>query len=321
MIVVTGANGFIGSVLAKDLNKEGLNNLLCVDTVTLEERSELLKNVNYDLFLHSEEFLNNINEHPIQAIFHIGACSSTTETDEDFLKRNNTEYTKTLFKYCCEKNIPFIYASSAAVYGDGENGFEDTKPSKGYSALNLYGWSKLKFDIWAEEQNKFPPKWFGFRFFNVYGPNEYHKDNMASVVFKAFNQISETNRLKLFKSHKPEYKDGEQLRDFVYVKDVSRWMIEAYKSPKIENGIYNMGFGTERSWLNLAQSVFDSLDKPLDIDWIEIPESIRDQYQYFTKANMNKLTSQGLSQPQWSLEKGISDYVKNYLKKESPYYE
>ncbi|MCB0411996.1 MAG: NAD-dependent epimerase/dehydratase family protein, partial [Bdellovibrionales bacterium] len=207
---------------------------------------------------------------------------------------------------------------SGAVYGDGSKGFDDTKPSTTYTPLNPYGESKRAADIWIEEQtpaNK-PTHWYGLRFFNVYGPNEYHKGDMASVVYKAFLQVGESGRLRLFRSHNPAYDDGHQMRDFVYIRDICSWMIDLYESKSVQSGIYNLGYGKARTWLDLATQVFKSMDRPLDIDWIDIPESIRNQYQYFTKAEMSKLLSQGLKDPQWPLESGVEEYVEQFLMKD-----
>jgi ADP-L-glycero-D-manno-heptose 6-epimerase len=249
----------------------------------------------------------------------MGACSSTTETDEEYLKRNNIEYTQKLWEFCARKGKPYIYASSGATYGDGKLGFDDATPPETFKPLNLYGWSKLKFDIWAMQQTQTPSRWYGLRFFNVFGPNEYHKGEMSSVAFKAFNQIRETGKLKLFVSHNPDYKDGEQLRDFVYVKDITRWMWEIMNKPAMKSGIYNMGYGKARTWLDLAKATFQATGKPMQIDWIQVPANIRDQYQYFTEAKMDRLMGQGLSKPEWPLEKAIPDYVNGYLKAKDPY--
>ncbi len=323
MILVTGSNGFIGSVLARQLNDLGHKDLIVSDMVNKLTRPELMAKMQYAKEIHADqliEFLSNDqNVDLLKVIFHMGACSSTTETDEAYLDRVNTNFTKQLFTIAQKRKIPFIYASSAAVYGDGNKGFDDRGSSKDYQPLNLYGWSKLKFDVWLEDQmDQLTAPVYGLRFFNVYGPNEYFKEAMASLVFKAFHQINETGRLKLFRSHREDYKDGEQLRDFVYVKDICRWMIELYQNPQAPSGIYNMGYGQARSWLDLAKAVFKAVDKSLDIDWIDIPESIRQQYQYFTEANIEKLQSHGLSSPQWSLEDGVTDYLKNYLSKDDP---
>ncbi len=321
MLIVTGANGFIGSALIWELNRAGFEDILCVDPVSLEERGELLKPLKYTQIFDKYEIFDYLKKHSpnINAVFHIGACSSTTETNEAFLKENNTDYSKLFFNYCTEKDIPFIYASSAATYGDGSLGFSDLTDSSNLAPLNLYGWSKLNFDIWALQQPNTPRRWYGLRYFNVYGPNEYHKKDMASVVYKAFHQIKKNGSLKLFKSHDVKYEDGKQLRDFVYIKDVTRWMLEFLNNTHAESGIYNMGFGKAQTWLDLATATFKHTGEPLNIDWIEIPENIREQYQYFTEAKMDKHKSQGLSDPEWSLEVGIKDYVSNYLLSESPY--
>ena len=328
MHIVTGANGFIGSAFVRELNDHGIHNIVAVDPVTIKERPELLKDKKYELFLTEKEFLVWIqkpeNNKKIKAIFHIGACSSTTEKNWDYLYENNTQYTQKLFIAAAELGVPFFFASSGAVYGDGSNGFDDQKNPKIYKPLNLYGRSKSEFDIWALEQTKTPPQWFGFRYFNVYGPNEYHKGDMSSVVFKAFTQIKKNGSLKLFRSHNPDYKDGEQLRDFVYVKDITRWMFEIYESiekqpKKFKSGIYNLGAGRARTWLDLANATFKELGLTTNIDWIDVPADIRNQYQYFTEAKMTSLWQQGLSQPQFQLEIGIHDYLQSYLTKKNPY--
>lgn len=322
MFIITGANGFIGSVLVWELNQAGIEDITCVDAVSLKNRPGPLKNRKYSqFFMHNQlfsELENSDFSRRIKCIFHLGACSDTTEMDVQFLKENNTEYTNNLFTFCTRNNIPFIYASSGAIYGDGHQGFDDSTPSTQFSPLNPYGQSKLNSDIWCEKQSSTPPRWYGLRFFNVYGPNEYHKKEMRSLVHKAYNQILETGRLKLFRSHRPDYQDGQQKRDFVYVKDITRWMLELYQTESITSGIYNLGFGSARTWIDLATAVFDNLNIPLNIDWMDIPENIRHQYQYFTEANINKLKEQKLSPPQWPLEKGVKDYI-SLLKRENPF--
>lgn len=317
MWILTGANGFIGSALLSELNTRGIKDLVITDTVRPEERPDLLKGKFYSQFFHTDELFDALLDQSlakdVKGVVHMGACSSTTEMDVDFLKRNNTEYTKKLFEFCTKQNIPYIYASSGAVYGSGERGFDDSHSSEGFAPLNPYGWSKLNFDVWAEKQAQTPPAWYGLRFFNVYGPNEYFKEAMASLVFKAFHQIQSTGQLKLFKSHRDDYEDGKQLRDFVYVKDITRWICELMDGLPAQSGIYNMGHGKARTWLDLAEASFKALEKPLKIEWIDIPENIRNQYQYFTEAKMEKLISEGLSQPKWSLEDGVKDYIANYL--------
>lgn len=317
MWILTGANGFIGSALLSELNKRGVKDLIITDTVRPEDRSQLLQGKSYSHFFHTDELFDALLDQSlakdVKGVVHMGACSSTTEMDVEFLKKNNTEYTQKLFEFCTKKNIPYIYASSGAVYGSGDRGFDDSHHSEGFTPLNPYGWSKLNFDVWAEKQTQTPPAWYGLRFFNVYGPNEYFKEAMASLVFKAFHQIQSTGQLKLFKSHRSDYEDGKQLRDFVYVKDITRWICELMDGLPAQSGIYNMGHGKARTWLDLAEAAFKALDKPLKIEWIDIPENIRNQYQYFTEAKMEKLISEGLSQPEWSLEDGVKDYVTNYL--------
>lgn len=320
MIIVTGANGFIGSVLVRDLNARGRTDIVCVDTVRPEERRGPLTKCLYHSFVHTDDLPSWLADRPgrIEVIFHMGACSSTTEKNWDYLYANNTLYTQKLFEFCTHHRIPFYYASSAAIYGGGEKGFDDATSTDQFKPLNLYGKSKWMFDIWASEQHETPLHWAGFRFFNVYGPNEYHKGNMASVVYKAYHQIRETGSLKLFKSYKKEYADGHQLRDFVYVKDVTRWMIEFWKNPAAQSGIYNMGYGKARTWLDLAHAVFSAMEKPVNIEWIEMPEDIRPQYQYFTEAVMRRLFEQKISPAAYSLEAGVHDYIKEYLSQSDP---
>ena len=318
MIVVTGATGFIGSVLLWELNKKGITNVLCVDPVSKEVRPGILDKRRYREFMDHRKFLNYLKKGPkIQWIIHMGACSSTTEINIDFLKENNTLYTKKLFEFCRDHNTSFIYASSGACYGNGHLGFDDQTNPELLKPLNPYGDSKINFDRWVLKQKKFPKFWMGLRFFNVYGPNEYYKKNMSSVVFKAYHQIKANGVVKLFRSHNPEYKNGEQLRDFIYVKDISRWIMEILEG-RGYSGIYNMGFGEARSWFDLAKNVFKNMNVNMNIEWVDIPENIRSQYQYFTKAEMKRFFNQGFSQPHWSLEKGIADYIQ-YLKKEDPF--
>jgi ADP-L-glycero-D-manno-heptose 6-epimerase len=319
MIIVTGANGFIGSALVWELNQAGRKDIVCVDTVSPAERPEPLRNLSYTRFFKKDEIWAFLETHEarkhVEAILHMGACSSTTELDVDFLNENNVEYTRRLWEWCAGNSKTYIYASSAAVYGDGEKGFDDATPPAEFKPLNPYGESKAAFDRWAVQQTKTPPLWVGLRFFNVYGPNEYHKGSMSSVVFKAFNEIGSTGQLKLFKSHNPKYEDGKQLRDFVYVKDITRWILEIMTKSGMKSGIYNMGFGEARTWLDLAGATFKAVAKPMKIDWIEIPEVLRARYQYYTQAKIDRLLALGLSKPQWPLERGVEDYVTNYLKK------
>ncbi len=324
MIIVTGANGFIGSALVRDLNNRGQKDLICVDIAGLKERSEPLAQKTYSRFFEANAFLDwlagSTESQNVKAVFHMGAISSTTETDWDKLVKNNIVLSQILFDFCTLKKIPFIYASSGAVYGGGEKGFDDAKDPKEFTPLNLYGRSKRDFDIWALSQKKAPPMWAGLRFFNVYGPNEYHKGDMASVVYKSFLQIRSSSKMKLFKSHNERYKDGEQFRDFVYVKDITRWMCEIYEQNKLPPGIYNLGFGKARTWLDLGRAVFANMNISPTIDWVDVPANIRNQYQYFTEAKMDRAFNAGLSKPEFSLELGIQDYLKSYLMTNAPYY-
>lgn len=318
MIIVTGATGFIGSAMIWQLNQRGESSIMAVDTIPPSVKPGPLSKRRYDRFLLKDQLWDFLDKTKVQAVVHMGACSSTTELNTAFLYENNFLYTQRLWKWCASNHVPFLYASSGAVYGDGQNGFDDSKLSDLFKPLNPYGESKAMFDRWVEnEKPPAPPVWYGLRFFNVYGPNEYLKGDMASVVFKAFHQIRETGRLKLFKSHRPDFKDGEQLRDFVYVKDIIRWMdellIRAQTPEPAASGIYNMGFGKARSWNDLAKATFTSLGRPLQIDYIDIPSDMRPRYQYFTEASLDRLMSLKLSPPRWSLESGVLDYVKNHL--------
>jgi ADP-L-glycero-D-manno-heptose 6-epimerase len=331
MIIVTGATGFIGSAMVWQLNNRGISSILAVDTVPPSVRPGPLSNRRFDRFIEKDDFwayLENVKlKASVTAVVHMGACSSTTELNTAFLKENNFLYTKKLWQWCAENQKPFIYASSGAVYGAGDQGFDDGSPSKNFKPLNPYGESKAMFDRWVENEilnpsALTPPYWYGLRFFNVFGPNEYLKADMASVVFKAFHQIRNTGRLKLFKSHRADYKDGEQLRDFVYVKDIVRWMDELVLRATgqsvsgldpAQSGIYNMGFGKARSWNDLASATFRALEKPVAIDYIDIPVDMRPRYQYYTQANMVRLIGLKLSHPEWPLEKAVQDYVANHL--------
>jgi ADP-L-glycero-D-manno-heptose 6-epimerase len=319
MVIVTGANGFIGSALVWELNQAGRKDIICVDTVSLKERSELLQKRQYARFLGKDDIWKFLEQPETiaatEVILHMGACSSTTELNVAFLNENNVEYTRGLWQWCVQNKKKFIYASSGAVYGDGSNGFDDASPSATFKPLNPYGESKAAFDRWAEKETQTPPLWLGLRFFNVYGPNEYKKGDMASVVFKAFGQIRDTKSLNLFRSHNPDYQDGKQMRDFVYVKDITRWILELITKPGVRSGIYNMGYGQARPWLDLATATFKTMNVPLKINWIDVPVEMRPRYQYFTEAKMSRLMSLGLSKPQWPLEKGVADYVGHYLAK------
>lgn len=316
MVIITGANGFIGSAMVWEMNQKGVPVIAAVDTVGREVRPDLLAEKKYSHFLLKDQLWDFLHLPSTIAkvswIIHMGANSSTTETNTEHLWENNTFYTQRIFEWCATHQKNLIYASSAATYGKGELGFDDFVDSEQLRPLNLYGESKVKLDRWAVKQGQTPAHWYGLRFFNVYGPNEHHKEAMASLVYKAFHQIKENSSLKLFKSYLPAYKDGEQMRDFVYVKDVVGWMAELMlKKPK--SGIYNMGFGQSRTWNALGDATFSALQKPSQIQYIDMPENIRNQYQYYTKSNMQTWFAQGLSAPQWTLEEGVRDYIQTYL--------
>jgi len=314
-IIITGAAGFIGSCLVEKLNEEGLTDLILVDDFTKIEKKGNLKGKNFSAKIERTDFFNWLNENnkEIDFIFHIGARTDTTEFDKSIFDELNVNYSKKIWGISSEYKIPLVYASSAATYGLGEYGYEDNHEvvSK-LKPLNPYGDSKNDFDKWALEQQNQPPFWAGLKFFNVYGPNEYHKGRMASVIFHAFHQISVNNRMKLFRSHNPKYKDGGQLRDFIYVKDLINVCFFLLKSQP-ESGIYNLGSGTARTFNDLAISTFNALNKAIEIDFIDTPLDIRDKYQYFTEANMSKLKNSGYQDEFYTLEEGVFDYVTNYL--------
>ncbi len=315
MIVVTGAAGFIGSCLVSRLNAAGCTSLILVDDFSDEIKNLNLKNKKYRSRIHRDDFDSWLEQYgkDVKVVFHIGARTDTTEFDIEIFNKLNLNYSKAVWNTCVKHSIPLVYASSAATYGLGEFGYEDEHSlvSK-LVPLNPYGNSKNDFDKWVLLQNEAPPFWYGLKFFNVYGPNEFHKGRMASVIFHAVKQIYENAEMKLFRSHKPEFKDGEQLRDFIYVKDVIEVCLFLYKTlPK--SGLYNLGTGQCRSFLDLAKSTFKALAKPSAISFVDTPIDIRDKYQYFTEANMTKLKSVGYTNEFYSLENGITDYVKNYL--------
>ncbi len=313
-IVVTGAAGFIGSVLANYLNINNLDNIIIVDDFTKIEKLPNYNTLPYDR-IEREQFIDWLDKHhnDIDTVIHLGARTDTTEFDYSVFEKLNLNYSKNIWNICTNYGIDLYYASSAATYGDGALGYnDDLEIIDKLQPLNPYGLSKNEFDKWAIKQINKPKHWAGFKFFNVYGPNEYHKKRMASVVFHGYNQIKDEGKIKLFKSHRPDYKDGEQKRDFVYVKDVIKvlfWFLEH----RPENSIYNLGTGTARSFIDLAKSIFSAMNINENIEFIDMPKDIRDKYQYFTEANMTKLHNIGYNYSFYSLENGISDYVKNYL--------
>lgn len=317
MIVVTGAAGFIGSYLCEVLNAKGFNNLILVDDFSKQEKIANHENLNSYQKIERSKFISWLNstEETIDFIFHLGARTDTTEFRWEILEELNLAYSKAIWQLCASKNIPLVYASSAATYGNGEFGYDDnTEILDKLVPLNPYGDSKNEFDKWVIKQDIHPPFWAGLKFFNVYGPNEYHKGRMASVIFHAFNQIQEKGEMKLFRSHNPEYTDGGQLRDFIYVKDIASVCL-FLMNEKPTSSIYNLGSGTARTFLDLAMATFTALNKSLNISFIDTPEDIRDKYQYFTEANMTKLIAAGYSSPFTTLESGVKDYVQNYLLK------
>ena len=313
-IVVTGAAGFIGSVLANYLNINNLDNIIIVDDFTKLEKLPNYNTLPYDR-IERDQFIDWLDKHhnDIDTVIHLGARTDTTEFDYSVFEKLNLNYSKNIWNICSNYGIDLYYASSAATYGDGALGYnDDIELIDRLQPLNPYGLSKNEFDKWAIKQINKPKHWAGFKFFNVYGPNEYHKKRMASVVFHGYNQIKDEGKIKLFKSHRPDYKDGEQKRDFVYVKDVIKvlfWFLEH----RPENSIYNLGTGTARSFIDLAKSIFSAMNIKENIEFIDMPKDIRDKYQYFTEANMTKLHNIGYNYSFYSLENGISDYVKNYL--------
>jgi len=314
-IIVTGGAGFIGSNLVAELNARGEKDILIVDHLGSSEKWKNLRGLQFEGFQDKKEFrenfLNDLVE-PAEIVFHLGACSATTETDADYLMDNNYLYTRALCEWSLTNESRFIYASSAATYGNGEQGYsDDDAVTPTLTPMNMYGYSKQLFDLWAMEHGLFN-EIAGLKYFNVYGPNEYHKGDMRSVVHKAFEQIRDTGGASLFKSYRPDYADGEQVRDFIYVKDAVNVTLFFMENPDAA-GLFNCGTGKARSWNDLAKSVFAALNKKSNIKYIEMPEHLKNQYQYHTEAVMQKLKAAGYAKPFQSLEDGVRDYVQNHL--------
>ena len=315
MIVVTGAAGFIGSCLVSRLNKAGYEDIVVVDDFSKTEKAKNLEGKIITAKVGRKDFIKWLADfgQEVEFIYHIGARTDTTEFNKAIFDELNVDYSIAVWKACVQFNIPLVYASSAATYGLGEFGYKDDHaviPS--LKPLNPYGDSKNDFDKWVLTQTEFPPFWAGLKFFNVYGPNEYHKGRMASVIFHAFRQINENGGMKLFRSHNPDYTDGGQLRDFVYVKDVVEVCL-FLKEKQPMSGIYNLGSGKARTFLDLAKNTFKGMNKEEDISFIDTPIDIRDKYQYFTEADMSKMLEAGYDGGFHTLEEGVQDYVKNYL--------
>ncbi|WP_276134616.1 ADP-glyceromanno-heptose 6-epimerase [Polluticoccus soli] len=314
-IAITGAAGFIGSYLVGHLNRLGFQNLVLVDDFSNPAKAKNLEGKTYREQVNRDDFFAWANGNAIQHIFHLGARTDTTEMDYEVHKRLNLDYSKKVWQLCIEQNIPLVYASSAATYGNGEFGYKDSHEIvEQLAPLNPYGRSKNEFDIWALSQKETPPFWVGLKFFNVYGPNEYHKGRMASVIFHAYRQIKNNGKVKLFRSHNPEYRDGEQMRDFIYVIDIVSiclWLME--KMPA--SGLYNAGTGKAETFKSLVTAIFDTLSIPVNIEYIDTPADIRDKYQYFTEADMSKLRAAGYDRPFQSLQAGINGYVGEFLEK------
>ncbi|RCL75477.1 MAG: ADP-glyceromanno-heptose 6-epimerase [Flavobacteriales bacterium] len=315
MIVITGAAGFIASFLAQELNKVGKTDLVLVDDFSIKDKESNHKSIQCHSRIERNAFIDWFSRKydEIEFVFHLGARTDTTEMDYSIHEELNLEYSKSIWNICSNHKIPLIYASSAATYGLGENGYSDNhdlvyklKP------LNPYGDSKNNFDKWALQEEVNPPFWAGLKFFNVYGPNESHKGRMASVIYHAFHQIKSTGKMNLFRSHNSKYKDGEQLRDFIYVKDVIKICLFLYKN-QYHSGLFNVGTGKAETFKALVENTFEALNMGCQINYIDTPEDIRDNYQYFTEADMNKLESVGYHEPFFSLKEGVHDYIQHYL--------
>lgn len=321
MIILTGGAGFIGSCFLKKLNDEGIKDIIVVDRLGKEQKWKNLSGKHLYKFFDKNEFIEIVNNdklnYSIDAVIHLGACSTTTESDVDYIFQNNLNYSIALSDFCVKNDIKFIYASSAATYGDGSNGYSDNRIDN-LMPLNPYGLSKQLFDEWVLRHN-LDTSFTGIKFFNVFGPNEYHKGNMSSMIFKSYNQIIETGKVKLFKSNTVNFADGEQKRDFVYIKDCIEVLWSLLNNKDI-SGIFNLGTGKARSWNSLAASVFLAMNKEVNIEYINIPDNISGQYQNFTQADMSKLADTAIKYEFRTLEDSVGDYVLNHLNKQWKYY-
>jgi ADP-L-glycero-D-manno-heptose 6-epimerase len=322
MIVVTGGAGFIGSSFIWRLNQEGITEIVVVDNLGATEKWKNLVGRSYADYIHKETFLGLVKNQAVpfevEAVVHLGACSATTERDADYLMENNYRYSRLLAEWALSRQVRFVYASSAATYGDGTLGFSDAdEKTRKLRPINMYGYSKHLFDLWLLAK-KIQDRVAGVKFFNVYGPNEYHKGDMRSVVHKAYGQIREEGAVNLFKSYQAAYEDGGQKRDFIYVKDCVDVLLWLVRQPQV-NGIFNLGTGTARTWNDLARSIFQALNLAPQIRYIDMPPALRSQYQYFTQAGMDKLRAAGYETSFHSLEEGITDYLKGYLETPNPY--
>ncbi len=316
-ILVTGGAGFIGSALVWALNKRGIENIIIADYLGDDEKWRNLVPLRFNHYLEADELLGKLHlkESPLgkcSAVFHLGACSSTTEADASYLAENNYEYTRILAEWALARGIRFVYASSAATYGDGEQGMDDKDEDLArLRPLNMYGYSKHMFDLYAQRHD-LSGRIVGLKYFNVFGPNEYHKADMRSLVHKAFEQIRDSGAVKLFKSYHPDYGDGEQKRDFLYVKDAVEMTLYLAEN-ETENGLFNVGSGQAHTWKELVEPIFNAMGKPVNIEFIDMPETIRSQYQYFTKADTSKLRHSGYGDTVTPLAEAVTDYMKNYL--------
>ncbi len=317
MIVITGAAGFIGSCMVGFLNEQGYENLILVDEFDDEKKSLNLRNKKFSYKVERDDFFEWLDRENVvpSFVYHLGARTDTTEFDYAVHQKLNVDYSIRVWQYCTAHSVPLVYASSAATYGDGNLGYDDDHAIiEKLSPLNPYGESKNNFDKWVLQQDAAPPSWAGLKFFNVYGPNEYHKGRMASVIFHSYNQIIRDGVVKLFKSHKDGYEDGKQLRDFIYVNDICKvcyWLMQ--ESAQVPSGIYNLGTGKARTFIDLVKATYHAMKRDPEINFIDMPVDIREKYQYFTEANMKKLRDAGYSADFFSLEDGVDDYVRNYL--------